>query len=167
MIKIKVKQGNITLEKADAIVNPTNSYGLMIGGAAKAIKSAGGAIIEALAVQKSPLKVGEAFLTGAGMLPCKYIIHTPTMEKPAMAARAEDIRKAVFASLKAADDNKLSKIAMPGMGTGIGGFEPIDGANLIVGEIRKFKPKALKEVILVDISEIMVNAFNEALKEKK
>jgi O-acetyl-ADP-ribose deacetylase len=167
MIKITAKQGNITYEKVDAIVNPANSYGLMIGGVAKAIISVGGAIIEAEAVQKSPGKIGEAFLTGAGMLSCRYVIHSPTMEKPGMAAREEDIKKAVFASLKTADDNNLLRIAMPGMGTGIGGFEPIDGAYLIVDEIKKFKAKTLKEVILVDISEMMVKAFKDALKEKK
>jgi O-acetyl-ADP-ribose deacetylase len=167
MIKITIKQGSIVEEKADAIVNPANSYGLMTGGVSKTIKIIGGASIEAEAVRHSPIPIGQTILTDAGMLPYKYIIHSPTVEMPSLAAKEENIRKAIVAALKAADDNKLSKIAMPGMGTGHGGFEPIDGAKLIIDEIKKFKAVNLKEIILIDLSEMMIKAFNDALKEKK
>ena len=166
MIKIKVKLGSIVEEETDAIVCPSNSYGIMGGGVAKIIRTVGGAMIEADAVRKAPIPLGQALITDGGMLPSRYVIHSPTMKLPEGAATEENIRKSVNAALKVAEDNNISSISMPGMGTGIGGFEPIDAANIMIDEIRKFKAKFLKEVILIDISEIMVNAFNDAVEEK-
>ena len=165
MIKITIKQGSITEEAVDAVVNPANSYGLMGGGVAGAIKRVGGAIIEAEAVKSSPIKIGDSVMTSAGLLQARFVIHAPTMERPAEAAKEENIKKAVRAALKAADENKLEKVAMPGMGTGVGGFEPIDAARIIISEIKSFKADFLREVILVDMSEIMVKAFLEAMKQ--
>ena len=42
MIKITIKQDDLTEIFADAIVNPANSYGYMGGGVAAAIKKKGG-----------------------------------------------------------------------------------------------------------------------------
>lgn len=167
MIKITIKQGNIADEKVDAIINPANSHGLMNGGVSKAIKLVGGAVIEVEAVRRSPIPIGSAIITEAGMLSCIYIIHSPTMELPTSASNEENIRKAVVAALKSADDNKLSRVAMPGMGTGHGRFEPIDAAKIMIDEIKSFKALHLKEVVLVDLSEAMISAFKDAMKENR
>ena len=166
MIKITIKQRSIIEEKVDAIVNPSNSYGLMNGGVGAAIKAVGGNIIEVDAMRNSPIRIGESLVTTGGMLFAGHIIHSPTMQLPSEKATEENIRKAVRSSLKAADDNRFSRIAMPGMGTGTGEFEPIDAAKIIIEEINGFKARNLKEVILVDISETMVNAFKDAMKIK-
>ncbi len=166
MIKITVKLGNLIEEKADAIVNPTNCYGIMDGSVSKIIKNVGGEVIEVESMRKSPIPIGKAILTDAGMLPFRHIIHSPTLEMPTLSAKEENIRKAVFASLKTADSNKISRIAMPGMGTGIGGFEPIEAARIMIEEIKKFKETSLKEIILIDINESVVMAFKSILKER-
>ena len=167
MIKIKVRQGNIAEEKTEAIVCPANSHGLMGGGVAKAIKMVGGPMIEVEAIRKAPIRIGEAIMTDGAMLPAKYVIHSPTMELPVSASTKQDIIEAVRAALRIAEQNKLSKISMPGMGTGVGGFEPIDAARIMIDEIRGFDAGSLKEVTLVDISELMVKAFRDALVESK
>lgn len=163
MIKIIVKKGSIADEVVDAIVVPANSYGLMDGGVAAAIKRVSGAIIEADAVRQSPIEVGSAVITQPGLLPCRYVIHASIMKNPAEKVLQENIKKAVHIALKIADKNNFSKIAMPGMGTGVGGYDPVDGAKIIIDEIRQFKPNHLKEVLLIDISEAMVEAFNDAI----
>ena len=165
MIKITIKQGNIISENVDAIVNPTNSYGIMNSGVSKTIKNTAGLIVEAELVKKSPIKIGEAIDTDPGLLNFKKIIHTPTMEHPLSASNAENIKKAVKAALIHADKLKFQKIAMPGMGTGAGGFEPIDAAEIIINEIKNHETQFLNEIILVDISEIIVNALNDVLNE--
>lgn len=166
MITIIAKNNSIIDEDVNAIVNPTNSFGLMIGGVGKILKNVGGVMIEADAVRRSPIKMGTAIVTDAGMLSARYIIHAPTMLHPQSAAKADDIKNAVIAALNAADKLECKKIAMPGMGTGVGSFEPIDAAQIIVDEIRHFKPIHLKEVILADISEIMYDAFKIALDDE-
>jgi len=53
------------------------------------------------------------------------------------------------------------------MGTGVG-HVPLDvAASTMVKAIRSFKPKSLKEVVLIGIEEAMVEAFRKALKESE
>ena len=165
MIKITIKQGNIISEKADAIINPINSYGIMNSGVSKMIKAAGGVIIEAELVKRSPFKIGDAIDTEPGLLNFKRIIHTPTMVHPMSASSAENIQKATKAALNLADKLRFQKIAMTGLGTGIGGFEPIDAAQIMIKEIKNHDTQYIKEIIIVDISEIMITAFKDALDE--
>jgi O-acetyl-ADP-ribose deacetylase (regulator of RNase III) len=83
VLKIEIKQGSILELDCDALVNPANSYGLMGGGLALAIKRSGGKIIEEEAAAKAPIEVGSAVATSAGLLKFKAIIHAPTMKQPA------------------------------------------------------------------------------------
>ncbi|GAH84142.1 unnamed protein product, partial [marine sediment metagenome] len=120
-MSIIVKLGDLTQINCDAIVNPANSFGYMGGGVAGAIKRVGGAEIEKEVVNKAPIVVGKAVSTSAGRLPCKYVIHAPTMKRPAMRIGVENARLATQAALRLAKEMGLSSIAIPGMGTGVGG----------------------------------------------
>ena len=93
-----VQKGDITELKVDAIVNPANSSGYMGGGVAGVIKRIGGFEIEKEAVSKAPIPVGDAVVTTAGKLPCKYVIHAPTMKQPAMRIGVENVRLATRAA---------------------------------------------------------------------
>jgi len=135
----------------------------MGGGVAGVIKREGGEEIEREAMEKAPIPVGEAVLTTAGKLPFKGVIHAPTMEEPAMPSSEEKVRKAVRAALKVADENCFEVIAFPGMGTGVGGLDKETAARIMLEEIRTFEPRCLKKVILVDIDEEMVRAWERVL----
>ncbi|MEM5791026.1 MAG: macro domain-containing protein [Candidatus Aenigmatarchaeota archaeon] len=149
-----IKKGDITEEECDAIVNPANSLGIMGGGVALAIKKKGGEEIEREARAKAPIKVGEAIATKSGKLKCKYIIHSPTMEKPAQKITLENVKLATRAALELARKMNLKSIAFPGMGTGVGGISYEDAAKIMIEECKKFKEM-----------EIRLIAFNEALYE--
>ncbi len=56
----------------------------MGGGVAGAVKLASGTEIEAGALKKAPVKIGDAIATTAGQLSAKFVIRTPTMTRPAM-----------------------------------------------------------------------------------
>jgi len=161
---LKVIRGDITKLKCDAIVNPANSFGYMGGGVAGAIKRAGGIEIEKEAVNKAPIPVGSAVATTSGTLPCKYVIHAPTMERPAMRTNEEKIRKATRAALLTAKNLGLRRIAIPGMGTGVGGVNANDAARDII-EVAKEFAKVFDEIIFVDISDEMVNAWKKELSK--
>ena len=63
--EIEVVKGDVTEAATEAIVNAANNHLWMGAGVAGAIKRKGGIEIEREAVAKSPIKVGEAVLTGA------------------------------------------------------------------------------------------------------
>jgi O-acetyl-ADP-ribose deacetylase (regulator of RNase III) len=70
---------------------------------------------------------------------------------------------ATRAALMMADENAFESIAIPGMGTGVGGVTPHDAAMNMVQEIRTFAPRKLRSVILIDVNPPMVAAWNEEL----
>ncbi|MGC8812568.1 MAG: macro domain-containing protein [Candidatus Aenigmatarchaeota archaeon] len=158
---ISVKKGDITEEECDAIVNPANSLGYMGGGVALAIKLKGGIKIEEEAIRKAPIRVGKAVATSAGNLKCKFVIHSPTMEKPAQKISLENVRLATKAALELAKKLKVRSIAFPGMGTGVGGIKAEDAAKVMVEECKKFEEL---EIRLVAFDESLYKAFKEALK---
>lgn len=164
MIEIEIQKGDITKVKADAIVNPSNGFGYMGGGSAMAIKKAAGKEVEEEAVSKAPLEIGRAILTKAGKLPYKAIIHSATMESPAQMAEGYNIQMALRSALHVADDNKFKSIALPGLGTGVGQFPKDKSAELTIDEIKKFEPINLEKVILVDLDEAVVKAWQDYLK---
>ena len=76
---IRVVQGDLTRESVDAIVNAANEYLAHGGGLAGAIVRAGGKEIQHQSrqwvEQHGPVPTGSAAITGAGRLPCRYVIH--------------------------------------------------------------------------------------------
>ncbi len=157
---IVVRRGDITQIDCDAIVNPANSFGYMGGGVAGAIKRIGGIEIENEAISKAPINIGKAIATTAGNLPCKYVIHAPTMEKPAMKIGVENVKLATHAALDLGVELNLKTIAIPGMGTGVGRVPVEDAAKAITGIAKEFENK-FEKIILVDRNQDMANSFSK------
>ena len=159
-MSIVVKRGDLTQISCDAIVNPANSFGYMGGGVAGAIKRIGGVEIENEAIAKAPIHVGTAVETTAGGLPCKYVIHAPTMEQPAMRIGVENVRDATRAALELGVELNLKSIAIPGMGTGVGGVPVEDAAQAIVSIAKTFE-NSFKTIYLIDRNDDMTEAFRK------
>lgn len=162
-MQIIVSQGSILDVDAQVIVNAANGLGLMGGGVAGVIKRAAGAEIEREAVKDAPIRVGKAVLTSGGKTKFKGIIHAPTMPEPGMRIPAHNVALATTAALTLADQNGFESIAVPGMGTGVGGVAHADAARAMVEAVRAFSPNALKSVVLVDVDSEMVDAWKGAL----
>lgn len=163
-MKITIVNGDITDLEVDAIVNAANSYGYMGGGVAGVIKRIGGGEIEIEAVSKAPIPIGSAVITKAGKLKCRHVIHAPTMEQPASLIDVGNVKEATKAALECADENGLKRIAIPGMGTGVGGVPRDKAAEAMIEVIVNFNEKSLEEVILVDRNEEMVDEWNKFFK---
>jgi O-acetyl-ADP-ribose deacetylase (regulator of RNase III) len=159
---IIVEKGDITKIACDAIVNPANSYGYMGGGVAGAIKRVGGLEIEKEAVSKAPIPLGTAIFTTAGNLPCGFIIHAPTMKQPAMRISSENVENATRAALKLAAEKNIKTIAIPGMGTGVGGV-PLEDAAKVMTNVAKEYEKSFEKIILIGFNDELVNAFKKYL----
>ena len=164
-MSIVVRIGDITKVKCDAIVNPANSFGYMGGGVAGAIKRVGGTNIEKEAIAKAPIEIGSAIETTAGVLPCKVVIHAPTMKRPAMRIDVENVKKATYVALKLGEKLKIKSITIPGMGTGVGGVSADDAAQAMVAVVKGFEEE-FDSIILIDRNEKMTNAFMNFLKKK-
>ena len=80
-----------------------------------------------------------------------------------MRISAQNVALATRAALVLADEQAFESIAIPGMGTGVGGVTAHDAAVKMVREIRTFVPRKLKSVILVDVAPSMVDAWRQEL----
>ncbi len=166
-VEILAITGDITEQKVDAIVNPANSRLVMGGGVAGAIKRIGGEEIKKEAVRHAPIPVGKAVATGAGKLRAKYVIHAPTMERPAMRIAIENVRLAVRAALECANELRLKSLAFPGMGTGVGGIAPEKAAEVMIDETKKHVEEGthLNRIVFVGFNEDLTQAFSKAINK--
>lgn len=161
-MEISVVRGDITKLEMESIVNPANSMVTMGGGLAGIIRKVGGDEIRQEAQKFVPVPVGKAVVTRAGKLPAKFVIHAPTMEKPAEKVGKENARLAMRAILECAVENNISEVAVPGLGTGVGGVSYKDAAEVMVSEIKKYKGEYPKNVILVAYNDKLYKAFQNA-----
>lgn len=73
---LKIIRQDITKIECDAIINPTNKRLRPTGGVDKAIHKAAGKELSLACKALKSIETGEAKLTSAFNLPCKYVIHT-------------------------------------------------------------------------------------------
>ncbi len=162
---VEVRKASITTIDVEAIVNPANSFGYMGGGVAGFIKRVGGSKIEEEIVNQAPIQVGHATTTTAGDLVCKKVIHAPTMHNPGERTDAHKVLSAARAALRETEKQGFQSLAIPGMGTGVGGLDKSEAARTIMKAINETDFKSLKKIILTDIDQEMVDAFEEAIKK--
>jgi len=165
--RITIATEDITKLKVDAMVNPANSQLIMGGGVAGAILRAGGDQIQEEALKKAPASVGQAVATTAGRLKAKYVIHAPTMTRPAMPTNKENVRLATRAALECASRLGVTSVAFPGMGTGVGGLSLEKAAEDMVAEIKRHieSGTSLKNIILVGFNTDLTRAFEKSLQK--
>ena len=135
--EVKIIHSDITEIAVDAIVNAANNKLLMGGGVAGDIKRKGGPQIETEAVEKGPIDIGGAVATSAGKLKARYVIHAATM---GMDHKTDEIkvRNSCASALKVADELKISSIAFPALGCGVGGFPLKASAKIMAQEVKCF-----------------------------
>jgi O-acetyl-ADP-ribose deacetylase (regulator of RNase III) len=163
-MQVHLAKTDITTMAVDGVVNPANSLGIMGGGVAAALSRRGGPTIQREAMSLAPIAVGAAVVTNAGQLPAKHVIHAPTMEQPGTKVGVENVRRATRAALLAAAHHGMELIALPGMGTGLGGVDPSDAARAIVDELRAHRQPKPSTVYLVDLDDEILFCLEEALK---
>ncbi len=166
-VLIEVVEGDITEISVDAVVNPANSFLLMGGGVAGAIKRKGGVEIEEEARRKAPVEIGDAVVTSAGRLPAKWVIHAPTVKRPAGRASLESVSLATKAALRAAEEIGASSIAFPAMGAGIGGLAIKEAIkSMLRGITSQIEGETkLKRIVLVACGEKALKEFKSASLE--
>ena len=136
MAAIEVVDADITGLQVDAIANAANTDLRHGGGVAGAISRAAGPAVQAESDELSPIGLGEAVATGAGELPCRWVIHAATMQLGGPTS-AETIRDATASALRVADELGAGSFALVAFGTGVGGFPLAEAARIEVEEVRR------------------------------
>ena len=164
-LTLEIVDGDIAAEATDAIVNAANNAFWMGAGVAGAIKSRGGKAIEDEAMAQGPVEPGECVVTGAGRLPCRYVIHAAVMGQD-LQTSADLIARATGNALAAAEARRLESVSFPAFGTGVGGFPLDECARLMIQAIREQAAtvRSLKLVRLVLFGERAYRAFAQAAR---
>ncbi|HEX9868903.1 MAG TPA: macro domain-containing protein [Candidatus Tectomicrobia bacterium] len=162
----EVVQEDITTCAVDAIVNAANNHLWMGAGVAGAIKRQGGQVIEDEAVRQGPIAVGQAVVTSGGALKARYVIHAAAMGQDLL-TNADFVRQATIHSVQRAIDLGLASIALPALGTGVGGF-PVDEAAQVMIDATCLVLGATPQTSLTRVQFVLftpdaLQAFEEAL----
>lgn len=161
-----IVRGDITEAEVDAIVNAANSALSMGTGVAGAMKRKGGTVIEEEAVRQGPIEPGEAVLTVAGNLPATHVIHAAALGHD-LKTNPERVVAATRSTLALAERHKISSIAFPALGSGVGGVPPTQSAeamlSTVVEHVRKGNT-SLQKVLFVLYQDEAFKAFSDALR---
>lgn len=136
---VSVKKGDITKERADAIVNAANPTLLGGGGVDGAIHRAAGPGLLEECRKLGGCRHGEARITRGYNLPAKHVIHTPgPIYKDGKHGEADTLRNSYYNSMKLAKDNNLKSIVFPSISTGVYGYPKKDGAEIAIKTVVDF-----------------------------
>lgn len=163
---IRLTQGDITTLAVDAIVNAANSRLQHGGGVAGAIVRKGGRVIQEESDRIGYVPVGNAAVTGAGQLPCQYVIHAVG---PRWGEGDEErkLADATTSALERAEELRLQSLALPAISTGIFGF-PLDRCAVVMVEaVRAFRARArsLRSVTFCLFDDQAYDVFERTLRE--
>ena len=160
-------QGDITRLDADAIVNAANSalLGCFRPGhncIDNVIHSAAGLQLreECAAImrrQGHEEPTGQAKITPAFNLPCRYVIHTvgPIVQGRLTRRHEEQLASCYRACLRLAEENRCRSIALCCISTGVFGFPKPRAAEIAVQTVRAYRANRHSEI------EVIFNVFQD------
>lgn len=163
---VAIERGDITDWEVDAIVNAANTTLAMGTGVAGAIKRKGGVIIEEEAMRQGPVEVGEAVLTTGGNLPATHVIHAAVMG-PDLKTDGDKIAATTRAVLGLATKHRITSLALPALGTGVGHVPPGVCADVMLSTVvehLRAGGASLKRVTFVLYQDDAYKAFIDTLK---
>lgn len=150
--------------EVDAFVCPTNSTGVMKNYPAAKLKELAGPHVEAAVVAHAPLAIGAAFLTDAGQMKARHLIHVPDTDQPGGKVQVEDILRATAAVLVACRLKGFTSIAVPLMGAFDSGIPAEEAARAIHSEFRTYRGEQPLTVLLMAKDADEVEVFELAIE---
>ena len=160
-------QGDITTLKCDAIVNAANSgmtgcYQPLHNCIDNCIHTYAGIQLrntcaEIMERQCHPEPTGQAKITPAYNLPCRYVIHTvgPIVRGRLTARDCELLKSCYLSCLKLAEENGVKSIAFCCISTGVFGFPQKEAAQIAVQTVIDYKEKNNSEI------KVIFNVFKD------
>ncbi|XP_041855414.1 protein mono-ADP-ribosyltransferase PARP14-like isoform X2 [Melanotaenia boesemani] len=176
-VLVSVSRADICSFRVDAVVNAANEELQHIGGLALALLKAAGPELQKISTdyvtKNGKLRPGDAIVTGACNLPCKYIVHAvgPRFSDNDKKTSVSRLKMAVKESLRQAEMVSCSTIALPAISSGVFGFPVQLCADTIAEAVREYcdSPQGLgtlTEIHLVDnnvdTARVLATAVNTA-----
>ena len=166
--RIRVVQGDITIQDVDALVNAANSSLLGGGGVDGAIHRAAGPELLAECRTLGGCPAGDAKITKGHRLAAKWVIHAVgPVWRGGSAGEPDLLASAYRRSLEEAVKAGSKSVAFPALSTGAYGYPKDAAAKIAVASIRDFLAghPQIAEVRLVCFSEDSAQAHMRALAE--
>ncbi|XP_063285518.1 protein mono-ADP-ribosyltransferase PARP15-like isoform X2 [Pelobates fuscus] len=154
-VLVRLKNGDITQENVDAVVNLTNSSLSHNFGISKAILAAGGPSLQDECKIKGKQPHGDVVVTGAGNLKCKNVIHVIGATRP------QKITNAVMSVLQECDKNNLGTVAIPAIGTGVGQLHPQESFRSVLKGIKEYLSCSISLISEITIVTFLPNIYHE------
>ncbi len=150
----EIIRNDITLVRADAIVNTANPHPIVGAGTDSAIHRAAGEKLLAARERIGEIAVGESVATPAFSLPAKYVLHTvsPVWEGGGCGEEAL-LRKAYDAALALADRLHCRSVAFPLLSAGSYGFPKEIALSTAIAAFTDFLLTHDMRVILVTFEQ--------------
>ena len=172
---IETVLGDITKQTdVEAIVNAANNSLLGGGGVDGAIHRAAGRELLAECRTLNGCETGEAKITSAYKLPCKYVIHTVgPIYRGGNSGEPQLLANAYKNSMKLALQNKIRTIAFPSISTGVYSYPLEEAAEIAIKTVNDFYLEHQNEFdcirfVLFDArtKQAYENAINKIKKDK-
>ncbi|XP_078477030.1 protein mono-ADP-ribosyltransferase PARP14-like isoform X2 [Lampetra planeri] len=119
-ISVSIQKGKMQLQCADAMVITVDEHLQSVGYLAKMLVDVGGPAIQSerdrkVASNGGPFNAGDAVLTGAGMLPCKFLINMVGVKWDDQLAmeKMDKFKQAVTKSIERSVEKQCKSIAIP------------------------------------------------------
>ncbi len=166
MARIEIWNGDICDLEVDAIVAPANGSLWMSTGVAGEIKRAGGDSIEFAAIRQAPVEPGDAVVTPAGTLAARVVIHAVSLDRDRRTS-GPTLEAAVRSAMARAREVGATSIAIPALGSGVGGFPLEEGARITVATVRDelAASPTIVQVVFALRGAAAYQAFSQALQE--
>ncbi|GAA0803120.1 O-acetyl-ADP-ribose deacetylase [Clostridium sp. AF19-22AC] len=164
---IRLLKGDITKVNTDAIVNAANRTLLGGGGVDGAIHRAAGQELLEECRTLNGCETGEAKITKAYQLPCKYVIHTVgPVWHGGKKSEEELLGKCYWNSMVIAKENEIKSIAFPAISTGVYGYPKRPAAKIAVDTVKKFMeqfPETVEDIYFVVFDEESLKIYESIL----
>jgi O-acetyl-ADP-ribose deacetylase (regulator of RNase III) len=162
--RLQLWNGDVCELEVDAIVSPANPSLWMSTGVAGALKAKAGDEVEFAAVSQLPVEVGDALVTPAGRLAARLIIHAVSLDRDRR-TDGRAIETAIRSAFELARAHEVTSLAIPALGTSVGGF-PLDvAARITVATVRDElrRSPGIASVVLAMRGAVVYSTFERAL----
>lgn len=136
--RLELRQGDLTEEAVDAIVNAANARLQHGGGVAAALARRGGPAVQQQSdrwlADNGPIEHEHPAVTSGGNLPCRFLIHAVG---PVWGEGQEERKLAatVRTALETADRLGATSLALPAISSGTFGFPPERAAPVLLEQV--------------------------------